>query len=130
MSGIVCDFSLPTMSLKAPNKKKSIRDKSGECAGHSNGPRPLIHLSCQAIHEHNVHSVLEPILLKINVFLLLYLKKIGLKHVEVPFASDRCIEKEWANNSIVKHHSPDGYFENVNFSKIACGFSWLQYVQL
>ena len=58
----------------------------------------------------------SPILLEVKVFLLLYLRKeVGLKHVEVPFASDGRVEEEWANNSIARHRSPDSYSRNVNF---------------
>ena len=45
MSEMFRGFSLYTMSLKTPHKKKSIPDKSGERAGHSNGPRGPIHVS-------------------------------------------------------------------------------------
>ena len=53
MSGIVCGFSLYTMSLGTPHKKKSIGDKLGKRAGHSNGPRRPIHLSLKFMSGHS-----------------------------------------------------------------------------
>ena len=43
----------------------------------------------------------SPILLEVNVSLLLYLRKVCLKHVEVPITSDRQIKKD---DYVVLHH--------------------------